>query len=83
MARNTLLIQFSQQSFDIIKMYIRSTGFAVDFNLGYSHITSLLFCYSESSPHGHSRKRTALLAATFTKPRFSQLPYKLCIFTFP
>ena len=83
MARNTLLIQFSQQSFGIIKMYIRSTGFALDFKFGYFHMTSLLFCYSGSSPNGHSRKRTALLTATFTKLRFSQLPYKLCIFSFP
>lgn len=35
MARNTLLIQFSQQSFDITKMYIRSTGFAVEFKFDY------------------------------------------------
>ena len=34
--------------------------------------------YSGSSPNRHSRKRTALLTTTFTKPRFSQLPYKLC-----
>ena len=52
MARNTLLIQFSQQSFGIIKMYIRSTGFALDFKFGYFHMTSLLFCYSGSSPNG-------------------------------
>ena len=83
MARNTLLIQFSQQFFGIIKMYIRSTGFALDFKFGYFHMTSLLFCYSGSSPNGHSRKRTALLTATFTKPRFSELPYNLCIFSFP
>ena len=82
MAKNTLLIQFSPQSFGIIEMYIKNTGFAVDFKFGYSHITSLLFRYSESSPNGHSRKRTALLTATFTQPRFSQLPYKLCIFSF-
>ena len=30
----------------------------------------------------HCRKWPALLMTTFTKPRFSQLPYKLCIFTF-
>ena len=30
MARNKLPIQFSQQSFGIIKIYSRSTGFAVD-----------------------------------------------------
>ena len=82
MARNTLLIQFSQQSFGIIKMYIRSTGFALDFKFGF-HMTSLLLCYSGSSPNEHSRKRIALLTATFTKPRFSQLPNKLCIFSFP
>ena len=30
-----------------------------------------------------TRKReTAVLKAAFTKARFSQLPYKLCIFTF-
>ena len=38
---------------------------------------------SGSSPNGHSRKLTALRTATFTKPRFTLLPYKLCIFTFP
>ena len=48
MARNTLLIQFSQQSFDITKMYIRSTGFAVEFKFDYYHIISLLFCFSGS-----------------------------------
>ena len=35
--------------------------------------------YSGSSPHGHSCKRTALQTTAFTKPHFSQLPYKLCI----
>ena len=35
--------------------------------------------YSGSSANGHSRKRKALLAATFTKCCFSQLPYKLYI----
>ena len=83
MTRNTLLIKFSQQSFGIIKMYVRSTGFEVDFKFGYSHITSFLFCYSGSSLNGHSRKRTALLTAAFTKPRFSYLPYKPCILSFP
>ena len=39
--------------------------------------------YSGNSPNGHSRKRKALLTVIFTKRRFSQLPYKLCIFTFP
>ena len=39
--------------------------------------------YSGSSPYGRCRKRTALLTAAFTKPPFSQLPNKLCIFTFP
>lgn len=29
---------------------------------------------SKSSPNGHSRKRTALLTATFKKPCFSQPP---------
>ena len=38
--------------------------------------------YSGSSPNGHSHKQTALLTATFTKPHLSQLPYKLCTFTF-
>ena len=80
MAKNTLLIQFSPQSFVIIEMYIKNTGFAVDFKFDYCHMTSLLFCHSGSSPNGHSCKRRALLATTFTKPRFSQLPYKLCIF---
>ena len=37
--------------------------------------TSSLYC--GSSPNGHSRKRKSLLTATFTKVRFSQLPYKL------
>ena len=34
--------------------------------------------------NGHSRKRTAIhvITATFTKPRFSQLAYKLCSLTF-
>ena len=32
---------------------------------------------------GSSRKRTALLTAAFKKGRFSQLPYKLRILTFP
>lgn len=31
----------------------------------------------------HSHKWTALLMTTFTKSRFSQLPHKLCSFTFP
>ena len=36
------------------------------------------------NPNRHDRKRTALLTVAFRKPRsFSQLPYKLCIFTFP
>ena len=35
--------------------------------------------YSGSSPNGHSRNQTALLTTAFTKPHFSQLPYKLCI----
>ena len=39
--------------------------------------------YSGSSPNGHSCKRTALLTTAFTKPCFSQLPYKLCIWTIP
>ena len=39
--------------------------------------------YSGSSANGHSCKQKALLTATFTKCRFSQLPYKLGIFTFP
>ena len=39
--------------------------------------------YSGSSANGHPCKQKALLTATFTKCRFSQLPYKLGIFTFP
>ena len=35
------------------------------------------------TPNRHPRKRTGLLTATETKSRFSPLPYKLCIFTFP
>ena len=36
--------------------------------------------HSESFPNGHSPKRTALQTAAFTNPRFSQIPYKPCIF---
>ena len=36
--------------------------------------------YSRSSPNEHSHNRTTLLTATFTKPYFSQLHYKLCTF---
>ena len=43
--------------------------------------SSILLVYSGgSSPNGHSRKRTALLTAAFTKPCLSQLPCKLFIF---
>ena len=49
-------------------------------------MSTLLICrravvllYSGSSPNGHSHKLTAPLMATFTKPGFSQLPYKICI----
>ena len=42
----------------------------------------LLVIYSGSPPNNHSRKPTAILMASFTKPRFSLLPYNLCIFTF-
>ena len=49
--------------------------------LQYFHMLPLF--YTGSSPSGHSCKQTALLTATLTKPCFSQLPYKLCIFTFP
>ena len=43
----------------------------------------LLYVNKGSTPNGHSRKRTALITSAFTKPLFSELPYKLCIFTFP
>ena len=39
--------------------------------------------YSGSSSNRRSHKQTALLVAPITKPCFSQLPYKLCIFTSP
>ena len=42
-----------------------------------------LYVNKGSTPNGHSRKRTALITSAFTKPLFSELPYKLCIFTFP
>ena len=38
--------------------------------------------YSGSSFNGHPCKRTAPLTAAFTKPYFSQLKYKFCIFIF-
>ena len=38
---------------------------------------AVVLLYSGSSPNGHSHKPTAPLMATFTKPCFSQLPYKL------
>ena len=43
----------------------------------------LLYVNKGSTPNRHSRKRTALITSAFTKPLFSELPYKLCIFTFP
>lgn len=36
--------------------------------------------YNAVEANGHSGKRTALLTAAFTKPRFPQLTYELCIF---
>ena len=33
--------------------------------------------YSGRSPNGHSRKRTAIITATFTKPSLSQPPWTL------
>ena len=44
---------------------------------------NLIVKYSGGFPNRHSRKWKALLMATFTKHRFSQLPNKLCIFTLP
>ena len=43
----------------------------------------IIFIYHGSSPNRHSCKCAALLMAAFTKLCFSQLPYKLCIVTFP
>ena len=46
----------------------------------YNNIIQSVCCRcSRSSSNGDSRKRTALLTTAFTKPRFSQLSYKLCI----
>ena len=41
------------------------------------------YCYSENSPNRNPRKQTALLKDIHTKLCFSQLPYKIFIFTFP
>ena len=43
----------------------------------------IIFIYRGSSPNRYSCKHAALLMAAFTKLCFSQLPYKLCIVTFP
>ena len=42
-----------------------------------------LYVNRGSTSNGHSRKRTALITAAFTKPLFSELSYKLCIFYIP
>ena len=42
------------------------------YTLGRFELTRLItITYNESSPNGHSRMRTVLLTATFTKPRCS------------
>ena len=38
--------------------------------------------YSCNPPNGHSHTWTAVLKVPSQSPRFTQLPYKLCIFTF-
>ena len=38
--------------------------------------------YTQLKNLKYSHKRTALLTAAFTIPRFCQLLYKICIFTF-
>ena len=46
-----------------------------EFILSHNFMLAPLYEYSGSySPNGHSRRRSTLLTATFTKPHFSQLP---------
>ena len=56
----------------------------IDKNIGHSK-DIWTTAYSRSSPNEQFHMQTAILMAAFTKPHFNflQLPYKLCIFTFP